>query len=127
MNETISTTKAPAAIGPYSQGVKAGNFIYVSGQLPINVKTKEFVSKDSVKEQTEQSIKNIKAILNKAGYELTNVIKTTVFLSDMSNFKDMNEIYAKYFKVNCPARAAFEVAKLPLDALVEIEAVAYKD
>lgn len=127
MNETISTTKAPAAIGPYSQGVKAGNFIYVSGQLPINVKTKEFVSKDSVKEQTEQSIKNIKAILNKAGYELTNVIKTTVFLSDMSNFKDMNEIYAKYFKGNCPARAAFEVAKLPLDALVEIEAVAYKD
>lgn len=126
MKEIISTSAAPAAIGPYSQAVKAGGFIYVSGQLPIDSATGEFAD-SSIAGQTEQSIKNIKAILETAGYSLGDVVKTTVLLKNISDFAAMNEVYARYFTADCPARAAFEVAALPKAALVEIEAVAYKE
>lgn len=122
----INTKLAPSAIGPYSQGVIFGDLIYTSGQLPIDPNTCEFAG-DTIKEQTMQSLKNVKSILEEAGSSMEKVIKTTVFLSDMKNFSDMNEIYAEFFKEgNYPARSAVEVAKLPKGALVEIEVVAYK-
>ncbi len=122
----INTKLAPSAIGPYSQGVVFGNLIYTSGQLPIDPNTCEFAG-DTIKEQTMQSLNNVKSILEEAGSSMEKVIKTTVFLSDMKNFSDMNEIYAEFFKEgNYPARSAVEVAKLPKGALVEIEVVAYK-
>ncbi len=125
MKKIVDTNEAPLAIGPYSQAIKAGEFVYISGQLPIDPKTKEFASVE-IKGQTEQSLKNLEAILKEVGYTLENVIKTTVLLDNIADFKEMNEVYAEFFKVDCPARAAFEVSKLPLGALVEIEAVAYK-
>lgn len=123
MKEEISTKKAPGAIGPYSQAVKAGAFVYVSGQLPINAATGEMPA--DIKAQTAQSIENIKAILEEAGGSLDNVVKTTVLLADMSLFGPMNEVYGEYFKAVYPARAAFAVKELPKQALVEIEAVAF--
>lgn len=120
--KTIETTNAPSAIGPYSQGNIVNNILYTSGQLPINPKTGE-MPKD-IKEQTKQSLNNIKAILEAANTSLENVFKTTVFLSDMNNFGLMNEIYNEFFKSDYPSRSAVEVSRLPKDALVEIEAIA---
>lgn len=122
MKKEISTAKAPGAIGPYSQAVKAGNFIFVSGQLPINPETGEMPS--DIKAQTRQSIANIRAILEEEGASLDNVVKTTVLLADMSLFGPMNEIYGEEFQAIYPARAAFAVKELPKKALVEIEVIA---
>lgn len=126
MKEIIATPNAPAAIGPYAQAVKAGNTLYISGQLPIDPATGAFAAED-VAGQTEQSLKNIGAILAQAGMGYENVVKTTVLLADIADFGTMNEVYAKYFTADCPARAAFAVKDLPKGALVEIEAVAWKD
>lgn len=122
MKEIISTENAPGAIGPYSQAIKTGNLVFVSGQIPIDPKTGNFVS-DEVGEQTEQVLKNLSAVLEAAGSSLNNVVKTTVFLADMNDFAVMNEIYAKYFSENKPARATVQAARLPRDARVEIEAI----
>ena len=122
MKTVISTEKAPAAIGPYSQGVRAGSLIITSGQLPIDPATGAFPG--TVEEQTRQSLENCKAVLAAAGAAMENVIKTTVFLSDMNNFAAMNGVYATFFEGACPARSAVEVARLPKDALVEIECIA---
>lgn len=121
--EEIKASQAPVAIGPYSQAVQAGGSIYVSGQLPINPATGEFAGAD-IRAQARQSLENIKAILAAAGTDMAHVVKTTVLLQDMADFVAMNEVYAEYFSEPYPARAAFQVAKLPKDALVEIEAVA---
>ncbi len=121
----IHTEFAPAAVGPYSQAVQAGGFLYVSGQLPMVPETKELLVED-VKAATKQSLENAGAILKEAGYDFTDVVKTTVYLADINDFAAMNEVYATYFSDHKPARAAFEVAKLPLGAGVEIEMVAYK-
>lgn len=126
MKKPISTKGAPAAIGPYSQGVQAGNMIFVSGQLPIDAATGEFAGND-VASQTKMSLSNVKAILNEAGYDMSDVVKTTVFLKDMNDFGDMNAVYATFFAEPFPGRAAVEVARLPKDALVEISAIAYKE
>ena len=123
MKEMIHSDLAPAAIGPYSQAIRANGFVYVSGQLPVDAATGEFAGED-IKSQTKQSITNIQYILREAGLELDNVVKTTVFLQNMGDFAAMNEVYASFFTGTCPARAAVEVAKLPKGALVEIEAVA---
>jgi 2-iminobutanoate/2-iminopropanoate deaminase len=123
MAEIISTDKAPGAIGPYSQAVKAGNMIFCSGQIPIDPATGEFVSQD-VTEQTEQVFKNLIAVLDAAGATLEDVVKTTVFLADMGEFATMNDVYSRYFTENKPARATVQAARLPRDARVEIDCVA---
>lgn len=120
--EIISTTNAPAAIGPYSQGIKIGDLVFTSGQLPVNPATGELVSE--IKAATKQSLENVKAVLEQAGSSLDKVVKVAVFVSDMNNFGQVNEVYAEYFKENPPARSCVEVARLPKDALVEIEAIA---
>ncbi len=122
MKKELKTTAAPGAIGPYSQGVMAGNLVFVSGQLPIDPATGAMP--EGIKEQTAQSIANLKAILAKAGATLDNVVKTTVFLADMELFGAMNEVYASEFKAVYPARCAFAVKELPKKALVEIEVIA---
>lgn len=122
MKKEINSAKAPAAIGPYSQAVQAGNLIFVSGQLPIDAATGEMPA--DIKAQTLQSIANIKAILAEVGATLDNVVKTTVFLADMSYFGPMNEVYAQEFQKVYPARCAFAVKELPKQALVEIEVIA---
>lgn len=121
----ISTEKAPAAIGPYSQGVRIGNLVFTSGQIPINPATGQMA--ETIEEQTRQSLENVKAILEAEGLSMDKVVKTTVFLSDMNNFAKMNEVYKTYFTGNFPARSAVQAARLPKDALVEIEAIAYVD
>ena len=127
MKKQVATKAAPAAIGPYSQAVMAkGTSIFVSGQLPIDSKTGKFAGED-IASQTKQSLENIKVILAEAGFTMDDVVKTTVLLKSIGDFVAMNNVYAEYFKGVCPARAAFQVAALPKDALVEIEAVAYKD
>ena len=123
--KTIQTTKAPAAIGPYSQAVEANGFVFASGQLGINPATGEFVEGD-VQTQTRQALTNARAIMNEAGLDLKNVIKTTVFLSDMANFAAMNEIYAEFFSEPYPARSAVAVKTLPKNALVEVECIAVR-
>jgi 2-iminobutanoate/2-iminopropanoate deaminase len=123
MREIISTEKAPGAIGPYSQAIKAGGMVYCSGQIPIDPITGEFVSNE-IAEQTEQVLKNLSAVLEAAGTSLGNVVKTTVFLADMSDFAVMNEVYGRYFSENKPARATVQAARLPRDAKVEIECIA---
>ena len=124
MKKAIATTQAPAAIGPYSQAIEAGNTVYVSGQLPINPATGEF-AEGGMAELTRQSLTNVKAILEEGGADMKDVIKTTVFLSDMNNFGAMNEVYAEFFgEGGYPSRSAVEVARLPKDALVEIEVIA---
>ena len=123
--KAISTTKAPGAIGPYSQGIQIGEFIYTSGQIPIDPATGTF-AEGGIKEQTRQSLQNIKAILEKAGSSMDKVIKTTVFLADMNDFADMNSVYAEFFSEPYPARSAVAVKTLPKNALVEIEVVATK-
>ena len=119
----IATGNAPAAIGPYSQAIHAGNTVYVSGQLPIDPATGEFAG-DDIKAQTKQSLTNIQNILKEAGTDMGAVVKTTVLLKNIADFAAMNEVYATFFEAPFPARAAFQVAALPKDALVEIEAVA---
>lgn len=123
MNTAISTEKAPAAIGPYSQAVQGGNTVYVSGQLPIDPATGAFAG-DDIKAQTRQSLTNIRSILEATGADMSKVVKTTVLLKDIADFGAMNEVYAEFFTAPYPARAAFQVAALPKDALVEIECVA---
>ena len=120
----ISTTNAPGAIGPNSQGVETGGLVFVSGQIPVS--PKDGTIPEGIKAQTEQSLENVKVVLEEAGSGLGHVLKTTVFLKNMDDFADMNEVYAKYFSMPYPARAAVQVAKLPKDVLVEIEAVAEK-
>jgi 2-iminobutanoate/2-iminopropanoate deaminase len=123
MKEIISTENAPGAIGPYSQAIKAGGFIFCSGQIPIDPATGTFVS-DNVSEQTDQVLKNLSAVLEAAGSNLDGVVKTTVFLADMNDFGEMYEVYGKYFDTNKPARATVQAARLPRDARVEIECIA---
>ena len=123
MKKVIATSKAPGAIGPYSQAIMAGNIIYTSGQLPIDPETGEMAGNDIVL-QTRMSLKNVKAILEEAGSSMDKIVKTTVYLSDMANFGKMNEVYKEFFSGDYPARSAFQVARLPKDALVEIEVVA---
>ncbi len=119
----INTPKAPAAIGPYSQAIKAGNLVYTSGQLPIDPATGAF-PEGGIKEQTRQSLLNVKAILEEAGLTMSHVVKTTVFMADMGDFADMNSVYAEFFSQPFPARSAVAVKTLPKGALVEIEVVA---
>ena len=126
MKKVISTPKAPAAIGPYSQAIQVGNLIYTSGQIPIDPATGQFVE-GGIKEQTRQSLSNIQAILQEAGLTMASVVKTTVFLADMADFADMNSIYAEFFTEPYPARSAVAVKTLPKNALVEIEVVAEKE
>jgi len=123
MREQIQTKNAPAAIGPYSQAIKAGGLVFVSGQIPIDPETGEFVA-GGIAEQTERVLKNLTAVLEAAGSGLDKVVKTTVFLADMKEFAAMNEVYARFFSSAPPARATVEAAGLPRDARVEIEAVA---
>lgn len=125
MKKIINTEKAPKAVGPYSQAVEANGTIYVSGQLPIDPATAKFVE-GGVKEQTEQVLKNVGAILEAAGYTFQNVVKSTVLLQSMDDFAAMNEVYARFYTVDMPARVAYQVAKLPMGALVEIETIAVK-
>lgn len=120
--EIISTTNAPSAIGPYSQGVKVGNIIYTSGQIPVDPQTGELET--DIKKATKRSMENVKAILAEAGTTLDNIIKTTIFLKNMDDFAAVNEIYGSYFKENPPSRSCVEVARLPKDAVIEIEAIA---
>ena len=122
MKKVFATTNAPGAIGPYSQAVQAGGMVFVSGQLPIDPATGAFAG-DDVKSQTRQSLTNIKNILASEGIGMDQVIRVGVFLKDMNTFGDMNEVYGEFFEGDYPARAAVEVARLPKDALVEIEAV----
>ena len=121
--KAINTKNAPAAIGPYSQAIEVNGFVYTSGQLPIDPATGEFAGSD-IKSQAEQSLKNVKAILEEAGLTMKNVVKTTVFLADMVDFAAMNEVYSTYFSEPYPARSAVAVKTLPKGALVEIECVA---
>ena len=121
--KAIATNNAPAAIGPYSQAIEANGFVYASGQLPIDPATGVF-PEGGIKEQTRQSLLNAQAILREAGLELSNVVKTTVLLSDIANFGPMNEVYSEFFQQPYPARSAFAVKDLPKGALVEIECIA---
>lgn len=125
MKKIINSEKAPKAIGPYSQAVEANGTLYISGQLPVDVATGKFVE-GGIKEQAEQVMKNIGYILEEAGYSYDNVVKSTCLLSDIAYFGEMNEVYAKYYTENCPARAAYAVKDLPMGAMVEIETIAVK-
>ena len=121
--KAINTEKAPAAIGPYSQAIQVGNLVFTSGQIPIDPSTGAFVE-GGIKEQTRQSLTNVKAILEESGLSMSNVVKTTVFMADMNDFADMNAVYAEFFSEPYPARSAVAVKTLPKGALVEIEVVA---
>ena len=123
MKEIIATEDAPRAIGPYSQAVRAGNFVFASGQIPIDPATGEFVP-GGIAEQTEQVLKNLTALFAAAGVGLDQIVKTTVFLADMNDFTAMNEVYGRFFSEAPPARATVQAARLPRDAKVEIEAIA---
>ncbi len=119
----IHTDKAPGAVGPYSQAIVANGMVFTAGQVPLVPGTRSLVE-GGIQEQTRQALQNVKAVLEAAGTSLDNVVKTTVFLSDMNNFAAMNEVYATFFPNNPPARSAVQVARLPLDAMVEIETIA---
>lgn len=125
MKKIFTTSKAPAAVGPYSQAVEMGNTLYISGQIPLVPATNKLAEGD-ITAQTEQVFQNIGAILEVAGYTFADVVKSTCLLSDMANFKSMNEVYARYYPDNQPARAAFAVKELPLGSLIEIETIAMK-
>lgn len=125
MKTQIATTKAPAAIGPYSQAIEANGIVFVSGQLPIDPATGEF-AQGGVKELTRQSLTNMQNILAEVGLTMENVVKTTVFLADMADFADMNSVYAEFFPGTCPVRSAVAVKTLPKNALVEIECIAVR-
>ena len=124
MKKIISTEKAPKAIGSYSQAIEINGILYISGQVPVDPASGEIP--EGIIAQTEQVMQNIKSILDEAGYSFADVVKSTCLLSDMSNFKSMNEVYARYYSVEPPARAAFAVKELPLGALIEIETIAVK-
>lgn len=121
--KVIHTDKAPKAIGPYSQAIQAGNFLFLSGQIPLNPKTGELIQGD-IREQTQQVLENIKRILESQGLRMENVVKSTIFLKDISNFNQVNEVYGNYFPSSPPARSTVEVSKLPRNAEIEIEAIA---
>ena len=121
--KVIQTEKAPKAIGPYSQAIQVGNFLFLSGQIPLDPKTGELVKGD-IRKQTQQVLENIKGILESQGLGMENVVKVTIFLKDIANFNQVNEVYATYFPSSPPARSTVEVAKLPRDADIEIEALA---
>ena len=123
MKKIISTKKAPGTIGPYSQAVEVNDTLYISGQVPLNPDTGELAG-ETIAEQTEQVLKNIRSIVNAAGYSMKEVVKITCMLQDMNDFAEMNKVYEKFFPENPPARAAFEVARLPLNVKIEIEAIA---
>lgn len=125
MKKIISTDKAPAAIGPYSQAIEVNNMVFTSGVIPINPATGELVT-GTIEEQAEQAIGNLAALLKESGVAMENVIKTTVFIKDMNDFAKVNEVYAKYFTTQFPARSCVEVARLPKDVLIEIEAIGIK-
>lgn len=125
MKRVISTPKAPAAVGPYSQGIQVGETLYASGQIAIDPKT-NLIVEENIEGQTEQVMKNIGAILEAGGYSYSDVVKTTVYITDMSKFGIVNEIYAKYFVSNPPARSCVAVQALPKGALIEIEVIAHK-
>lgn len=125
MKKIIATTAAPAAVGPYSQAVEANGTLYISGQIPLNPATGKLVE-GGIKEQTEQVFRNIEAILKEAGYRFDEVVKSTVLLANMDDFAAMNAVYASIYTQDMPARAAYQVAKLPMGALVEIETIAVK-
>ena len=125
MKTVIATTAAPGAIGPYSQAIEANGLVFVSGQIPLDPATGAFVP-GGVEVQAEQSLKNLKAVLEAAGCSLADVAKTTVFLTNMGDFAAVNEVYARFFTAECPARSAVQVGALPKGALVEIEAIAAK-
>ena len=127
MVKVVNTDKAPAAIGPYVQGVDLGNMLFASGQIPINPATGEMLT--CVKEQTKQSLANVKAIITEAGYQVKNIVKTTIFLADMNDFAQVNSVYEAFFNENqatFPARSCVQVARIPKDAKVEIEVIAVK-
>jgi 2-iminobutanoate/2-iminopropanoate deaminase len=124
MKETVSTDRGPKPIGPYSQAVKANGFLYLSGQVALDPKTNDMAGGTDIRQQTERVLENIKGILEAAGSNLHHVIKTTVFLKDMNEFPQMNEVYGRYFTAAAPARSTVQVARLPKDALVEIEVIA---
>ena len=126
MKQPVATKNAPAAIGAYSQAVLAGGFLFISGQLPINPDTGEFYG-NTIEEQTEMSLKNIQAILSEAGMTMQDIVKVNVFLNDINEFAGMNRVYATFLEAPYPSRAAFEVSRLPKDAKVEIEAIAFQD
>jgi 2-iminobutanoate/2-iminopropanoate deaminase len=127
MKSIIKTDSAPAAIGPYSQAVSVGNLIFVSGQIPVNPETGEVVTgEDLIVAQAHRSFQNLKNVLESQNLTLDNVVKTTIFISDMNNFQKVNEVYAEYFKSNFPARSCVEVSRLPKDVLIETEAIAAK-
>ena len=121
--KVIQTEKAPKAIGPYSQAIQAGNFLFLSGQIPLDPKTGDLMKGD-IRKQTQQVLENIKGVLESQGLGMENVVKATLFLKDMANFNQVNEVYATYFTSFPPARSTIEVAKLPRDADIEIEAIA---
>lgn len=125
MKKIIATTAAPGAIGPYSQAIEANGFVFASGQIPLDPATGVFAI-GGVEEQAEQALKNLKAVLAAAGCELSDVVKTTVFLTDMGDFAKVNAVYAKFFETECPARSAVQVGALPKGALVKVEAIAAK-
>ncbi len=125
MKKIINAKEAPTAIGPYSQAIVKNNMIFISGQLPIDAKTNEFPAND-ITLQTKESLKNLKAVLDESGFEVDDIVKTTIYLSDIENFAAMNEDYNKFFTGDYPARSAFAVKDLPKGALVEIEAIAVK-
>lgn len=126
MKKVIATDRAPKAVGPYSQGIETDTMVFTSGQLPINPETGNFVE-GGIKEQTHQSMKNAMEVLKKGGSSLDKVVKATVYLDDINNFSDFNEEYQKYFESDFPARSCFEVANLPLNAMIEIEMIAVKN
>jgi len=121
--KVIQTEKAPKAIGPYSQAIQAGNFLFLSGQIPLDPKTGELVKGD-IRKQTQQVLENIKGVLESQGLGMEDIVKVTIFLKDIGNFNQVNEVYATYFPSSPPARSTVEVAKLPRDADIEIEAIA---
>jgi 2-iminobutanoate/2-iminopropanoate deaminase len=123
MKDIIVTEKAPQAVGPYSQGIGAGGFVFTSGQLPVDMALKA-LEKDDIKKAAKNSLENCKAVLEKAGLSLKNVVKATVFMTDLGEFAAMNEVYASYFPENPPARSCVQVAALPLGAKIEIEVIA---
>lgn len=124
--KAFHTDKAPAAVGPYVQALKAGNFLYISGQTPLVPETGKLVE-GGIEEQTRQVFRNIEAILEECGYEKKDVLKSTVFLTDMDNFQAMNKIYAEFYGEHKPTRSAFAVKELPVKAIVEIETICYKE
>lgn len=124
--KVIKTKKAPAALGPYEAGIKVGNFIFTSGQIPVNPKTNELVT-GPIELQARQSLENIKGILEEEGYSLNDVVKTTVFLADINDFAAVNKVYGEYFSEHKPARSCLQVGRIPKNAGLEIEVIAYKE